>query len=437
MRLDRRGLGVLAVAWVLAACGSSAGNNSGSGGAAGSGGAGASAGAGGAGASAGNGGSGASAGAGGTSGSGGSAGAGGSGGSSGSAGAGGSGGTSSGSGKWSMGYYASWAASQLPVSAIEWSGMTHVAMSFYTPHANGSLTLMGGNPNVAKQLVDAAHAHGDKAIASIGGANSGPDFQAATGSMTAFVKSLGALLSDPGYDGLDFDWEPLTQSDEATVVTLAQQVRAAYPNAILTIPIGYVNPNNPPDLSGYVPISKAFDQLNIMSYGMAGAWQGWKSWHSSAIYQTDPATPLSVDSSVQLYLKAGVPAAKLGVGIGFFGLCYSPPVTAPDQSLGGASVLAGDGKMSYAHIMGSYYAAGARKWDSLALVPYLSFSSAKSPDGCSYISYDDAQSIQEKGKYIKSKNLGGVIEWEINEGYMPSKAAKNPLLTAIHDSVLN
>ena len=59
-----------------------------------------------------------------------------------------------------MGYYANWYASQYPVSAIEWSGMTHVAMAFYTPQSNGSLTLTSGDAQLARDLVTAAHAHG-------------------------------------------------------------------------------------------------------------------------------------------------------------------------------------------------------------------------------------------------------------------------------------
>jgi chitinase len=55
-----------------------------------------------------------------------------------------------------------------------------------------------------------------------------------------------------------------------------------------------------------------------------------------------------------------------------------------------------------------------------------------------YISYDDEQSIAEKGAYVKAKGLGGVIQWELNEGYLKSAAAgeRNPLLKAIAASVL-
>jgi chitinase len=343
-------------------------------------------------------------------------------------------------GVWSMGYYASWHPEQYPVSEIEWSGLTHVAMAFYSPQPDGSLQLMGGNPEVAADLIDAAHAHGVLAVASIGGADSGPAFReaAAPGTMDSFVGHLIALLDETGYDGIDIDWEPLELTDEPAAIDIATRIRASNPDAALTIPVGYVNPNTGFDLSGYAAIAGVYDQLNIMSYGMAGAWEGWNSWHSSALYQTNAATPLSIDSSVTAYVEAGVPVGQLGLGIGFYGLCYSPPVTGPDQPLDGAAILASDGVMSYANIMAFYYDETARLWDDLARVPYLSFDSAHAPDGCTYISYDDEQSIEEKGAYVRSRGLGGVIQWEINEGYIASAPAgeRSPLLLAVRDHVL-
>jgi chitinase len=351
------------------------------------------------------------------------------------------GGTEAPSGAWSMGYYASWKASVYPVAEIEWSGLTQVAMSFYMPQADGSLSLLGDNPDVAAALVSAARENGVRAIASIGGADSALDFREAmaSGAESAFIDSLVALLDDEGYDGIDIDWEPLDEADHASVIAIADQIRAARPEALLTIPIGCVNVNLAGDLSGYADIASAYDQLNLMSYGQAGAWPGWNSWHSSALYHANSATPISIDSSVDLYVAAGVPVGKLGLGIGFYGLCYSEPVTEPDQELGGATILAADSTMSYANIMSSYYDPAARRWDALARVPYLSFDAPQDPDGCTYISYDDEESIAEKGAYVKSKGLGGVIQWELNEGYLGSapEGERNPLLIAIRDHVLN
>jgi chitinase len=342
--------------------------------------------------------------------------------------------------RWSMGYYASWAPDQYPIAEIEWSGLTHIAMAFYLPQQDGSMTLAGGNPKLATELIAAAHTNGVKAVASIGGADSQTGFKQATasGTVATFANNLVALLT-AGYDGIDIDWEPMDKADEPAVIDVANRIRKAKPTALLTIPIGEINVNIPPDISGFPAIAAVYDQLNIMSYGQAGAWSGWKSWHSSALYHTDSATPTSIDSTIKLYLDAKVPAAKLGIGIGFYGLCYSPPVTGPDQALNGATLIASDGTISYANIMANYYSTSTRKWDDLAKVPYLTFASAHAPDGCGYISYDDEQSIAEKGAYVKAKGLGGVIQWELNEGYLKSAPAgqRNPLLKAIADTVLH
>jgi chitinase len=311
-------------------------------------------------------------------------------------------------------------------------------MAFYLPGTDGSLSLASGSAGLAADLVTAAHAHGVKAIASLGGADSAAAFRQATasGTITKFVTSIAALMEASGYDGIDVDWEPLEKADEPVVIDLAARIRSARSNAILTIPVGIININLGADLANYSAIAAVYDQINLMSYGMAGAWQGWKSWHSSPLYQQDSATPTSIDSSVKLYVGAGVPKNKLGIGIGFYGLCYSPPVTGPDQALNGATLVASDGAISYANIMHDYYSAAARKWDSSARCPYLSFGSAQPPDGCGYISYDDEQSIAEKASYVKANGLGGVIEWEINEGYIVGASAPNPLLSAIASQVL-
>jgi chitinase len=343
-------------------------------------------------------------------------------------------------GLWSTGYYAGWPPTTYPVADIEWSGLTHIAFAFYEPQSNGTLSLLGGDSTLALEVISAAHAHGAKAIASIGGSDSGSSFQQATsaGAIDTFASNLANLIT-VGYDGIDIDWEPLTTADEPTAIDLAHRIRNVHAGALMTIAIGYANPNAPNDLSGYPAIAAAYDQLNIMSYGMAGAWPGWKSWHDSPLYNQDSATPLSIDSTVTLYLGAGVPASKLGVGIGFFGLCYTSPVTGPDQALGGSTIAASDGTMSYTNIMTTYYATSSRAWDAVARVPYLSYASPHAPDGCTYISYDDEQSIAEKGTYVKAKGLGGVMQWEINEGYLPAAASgqKSPLLDAIRDHVLH
>jgi chitinase len=260
--------------------------------------------------------------------------------------------------------------------------------------------------------------------------------------MSTFVTNLEALLS-MGYDGLDIDWEGgnlSTQQDQTLEQSLVSALRQKSPSAIITLTAGYENENSLDDLSFYGTIASQLDQINLMTYGMAGAWQGWQSWHSSPLHwNMVSSTPTGIDSSVGHYLAAHVPASKLGIGIGFYGMCYSSPVTAPVQMLGGSQVKASDGTMSYPSIMSAYYAASAYHYDSAAEAPYLTLSGSNA-QGCTYVSYEDPTSIAAKGAWVKAQGLGGAIIWEIGEGFVPSGAtvqAQNPLLEATKTAFLH
>jgi chitinase len=137
-------------------------------------------------------------------------------------------------------------------------------------------------------------------------------------------------------------------------------------------------------------------------------------------------------------LNAGVPASKLGVGAGFYGECYTSPVTAPVQTIGASQIAASDGTMSYRNIMANYYSSADYHYDSAADVPYLTLSGSNAED-CTYVSYEDATSIAAKAAWVKTQGLGGIIIWTISEGYVASLgttvAAQNPLLEAMKTSL--
>jgi chitinase len=342
-----------------------------------------------------------------------------------------------------MGYYTSWEESTYPVSAIDWDGLTHVAAAFYLPNGNGGWASGTFDGGTATTLITAAHAKGKKAIASIGGSGSGPMFEGSTSAanLTKFVNNLEALIT-MGYDGIDIDWEGgnMTAAQDQTLQTnLITALRTKSPNAILTLTAGAENENNLDNLSWYGTIASQLDQINLMTYGMSGSWQGWESWHSSPLHWNHVAsTPTGIDASVSHYLAAGVPASKLGVGAGFYGECYTAPVTAPAQPLAGSMVSASDGAISYTNIMATYYAQSAYHYDMAAQVPYLTLG-GNNPSMCTYLTYEDATSIAAKGAWVKAQGLGGVIIWELAEGFIKSGAnvqAQNPLLETMKTAFL-
>jgi chitinase len=124
-----------------------------------------------------------------------------------------------------------------------------------------------------------------------------------------------------------------------------------------------------------------------------------------------------------------VPAGKLGLGIGFYGSCWTAPVNGPLQDLGGSALVADDDVMTYDHIMTAYYADAAYHWDAAAQVPYLGFAAPHGPEGCTFVSYEDQQSIAAKGQYAHDHGLGGAIVWTINEGHRPTQP--DLLMTAV------
>lgn len=338
--------------------------------------------------------------------------------------------TPSAGGRWVMGYYTGYHTWNYPLSAIDWSAMTHIAVACVIPVADGSLNETffqdpGQGPAWAKSVVDEAHRHGVKAILMVGGSGNHDPFAAAINPArrATFVRNLVAAVDRYGFDGLDLDFEPLNIADEPDLTALMRELKAARPGMLLTLPVAWINARFPQwSLPTTLPTMLPYlDQVNIMSYDMSGSWSGWTSWHGSALYGEHDTAPVSVASSVKAYLGAGVPRSKLGFGIGFYGLCYVG-VTGPRQTSPTMVMKASDNYMAYSEIMDRYYSPAVARWDDTAQMPYLSSTTPMGPQGCTYVSYEDPRSIAAKGAYAKEQGLGGVIIWAINEGYRVAAA---------------
>jgi chitinase len=352
-----------------------------------------------------------------------------------------------GSEKWVAGYYVGYEEDLQPVSALDFDGLTHLMVGAVLPNANGTLAthyyiddVQG--PIWAQAAIDAAQAAGRKAVLMIGGAGTIDGFRgaASAANRTAFVQNLLALVDATGADGLDLDWEPIEAQDRAPLTALAQALRAARPQMILTIPINVVNSNfsNPDDEAAfYAGIAPLFDQFNMMSYGMGYDYDGWHSWFSAPLDGEAGNTPTSISHSAAYYVAAGVPAAKLGVGTGFYGTCYRR-VTQPRVPVQFGDIVASDGAMSYRNIVGQYAPLMSAGYDMVAQAPYLSSATGRGPQACTYVTFENAQSIAAKGAWVHAQGLGGTIIWTISQGHLPSLPAgqRDPLLDAMDAAFL-
>jgi len=131
-----------------------------------------------------------------------------------------------------VGYFPSWSGDP---AEIQYQALTHIDYAFLTPTRDGGyLPIPRADKLVA--LIERAHAHGVKVLASLGGADDdGTDaFRAiATDPVLSavFIANTVALVTDWGLDGIDMDWEfpGMKVADEyaALMHSLAERLHAA------------------------------------------------------------------------------------------------------------------------------------------------------------------------------------------------------------------
>jgi len=245
-----------------------------------------------------------------------------------------------------------------------------------------------------------------------------------------------------GYDGIDVDWEPLSSSSASQYITFITELRNVIdglsPRPLLTAAVIW-------EPLVFSQLQEKFDQINIMTYEMSGAWPGWITWHNAPIYDggywfesTGQPVP-STDGLVGDFLSAGLQPSKLGIGIEFYGAMWSGGngtttggVTAPGQSWTSAPAVE---MIPYYEIVEKYYQPANYRWDSAALASYLSIDNIGSSND-KFISYDDETTSYEKIKYIRNRGMGGLIIFELGGGWRPNAPVPDSLLQAIKTAAL-
>ncbi len=339
--------------------------------------------------------------------------------------------------RWVMGYYVGYQRNLMPANQIGWHSLTHLVVGPVTPRSDGTLDTTFDidarqGPAMAKNLARLAKQHHVVPMLMIGGAGEHNAFAAAASNhLSALVNNLVATMRKFGYAGLDLDWEPINNGDSPHITALVNMLRARLPNAVLTMPVDPTSRTFPKAPGFLGSLSHKLNRIDVMTYGMAYAASGWRSWHSSALTGAGPSTPTAVDVSVRSYRAVGIPASKLGVGIGFYGMCWTGKVTGPRQSLAGSHEVADDNVMSWINIHNNYVTKANYKFDKSAQASYLSYAKPHGPQKCTYVSYEDQRSITAKAKWAKAHGLGSLIVWTVNEGHLRSAPAghRDPLLS--------
>ncbi len=158
------------------------------------------------------------------------------------------------------------------------------------------------------------------------------------------------------------------------------------------------------------------DWVSPMTYDFHGAWETTTNLHSPLYGNpADPTYALHFwsDNAVNVYLARGVPAGKLLIGVPFYarGWAGVPPGPNGDGLYQTAGSRPPRGK--YENGVDDYKEMIAREatftkyFQPLAQSVYIY-------NGSQFWTYDDPASMTNKMNYIQSKNLSGVMFWELS-----------------------
>lgn len=157
------------------------------------------------------------------------------------------------------------------------------------------------------------------------------------------------------------------------------------------------------------------DWMNFMTYDLHGQWDSSADSIGSYIYAHTNLTEIQL--GLDLLWRNDVPAAKVNLGIGFYGRTYT--LADPTCTLPGCPFISGglpglctqtEGYLSYAEIAG-IMSTNLYKvtWDQVAGVKYLAWG------GGQWVSFDDEETLKQKVEFANAQGLGGLFIWAVDQ----------------------
>ena len=224
------------------------------------------------------------------------------------------------------------------------------------------------------------------------------------------------------FDGIDIDWEyPAacglgcgTPADRdnftALLAEFRRQLDAVRPGLLLTVAVGAgIDKIRPTDPAAY---HRHLDFINVMTYDFHGAWAGITNHHTALFHS--PADPSTGDAAlynsndaIEAYLQRGVPAAKLNLGVGFYGRGWTGVARTNNGLYQSGRPAAGK------------YEAGIEDWKVLKNLGWPVYTDPLAQatwlyDGNTFWSVDTPEMLGRKMAYVKAQGLGGAFFWEFS-----------------------
>lgn len=275
-----------------------------------------------------------------------------------------------------------------------------------------------GNFNQLRQL-KAKYPH-IKVLYSFGGWTYSGGFTQAAANPAAFAASCKAVVEDPRwadvFDGIDIDWEypnacglTCDTSGAAAFRNLMSALRTQFgANYLVTAAITADGSSGGKlDAADYGGASAYADWYNVMTYDYFGAFDadGPTAPHSPLTsYAGIPAAGFDSAAAIAKLKAKGVPAAKLLLGIGFYGRGWTgvTQATPGGTATGAAPGTYEAGIDDYKVLKASCPATGTIAGTAYAYC------------GGNWWSYDTPATIAGKMTWARNQSLGGAFFWEFS-----------------------
>jgi len=269
------------------------------------------------------------------------------------------------------------------------SVLTHINYAFGNVNKTFDEVIIQ-RPDRLRQLASLKKDHKIYVVLSIGGWTAGGFSEMASTDKRrkAFAKDCRRIAKEYGIDGIDIDWEYPSSSEAGITSTpedidnftlLMKELRKAlgkdYLLSCATIADGrFVD---------FKAIEPYVDLVNIMMYDV-----GNPPYHHASLYRSEMSGRVTAQEALQAHLAAGMPINKLVLGVPFYGRS-----------------VRGFGNTNYGSLVKRTDV--TRMWDDVAKVPYLVNS-----DGEMVCTYEDAESLAWKCKFIHETGMRGAMYWE-------------------------
>ena len=304
-----------------------------------------------------------------------------------------------------------------PVDDILLNTVDIINFSFVEPNPDGTITVPQDYVTKLNKFKDAAFDKGVRIIMTVSGTHDNATDLATIAASdelrTTFTASILENIKKYGFAGVDIDWEYPT--DNGTKFTaLMADIYASVKEYDKELLVTSAIPAGPFSFSKYglKNSNQYLDLVNLMSYDMGCE----QMLHHAALYKSSMTySGCSVEESVNNFKNLGVPLNKIIIGAAFYG--RKSEVTSFNYSSANGTASGNVNKngtvgasITYQSIYNLYLKDNKNAkvyWDTVAKASYIYDSSSKT-----FITYESEKSLEEKCKYVVSKDVKGIMWWD-------------------------